>query len=249
MINILTLKVGTRYGPEYCNRLFLGIQRHCSIPMRFFTYTDDSAGLLPDITTIDLVRRPDVERQWYKIDLHSPDVIPVDRGELCVILDIDQIVVGSLDDVFRWPLVGSEVGLIRRWWSGSVRDHCEMNGGFQMFRFGDTAYLPGIFYSNPEHWQRHYIALGHAEGPVNGEQNFVNEHLTNTRSWLPESWFGKFDPSRIDEIQRWFERRIARARFFDGRRFFPSFKMIHFANPKNQMSYVEDEWLKELWHD
>lgn len=118
-----------------------------------------------------------------------------------------------------------------------------------MFRLGETSYLHTIFSANPTHWQRHYISIGHADGPVNGEQNFVNQHLTNMRSWLPQEWFGKYDPSCIGSIQKKFEERIAVAPFFDGNNFYPTFRLIHFANPNNKMSNVESAWLREYWHD
>ena len=38
---------------------------------------------------------------------------------------------------------------------------------------GETNYLWERFNKNPEYWQRYYVENGFAEGPINGEQNFI----------------------------------------------------------------------------
>lgn len=249
MINILTLKVGSKYGPEYVNRLYRGIARNTSVPFRFFCYTEDGRDLIPEVAIIRL--RPDsrVVRQWYKLDFHCPRRVGLPLGAKCLILDLDQIVLGNLDEVLNWPIRDDEAGLVRRWWSGTSAVQCELNGGFQMYHLGATEHLYLTFLAEPAHWQRHYIAIGHAQGPVNGEQNFVNEHLRCRRSWLPDEWFGKYHQGRMDDIERWFHRRLHPGRVFDGERFHQCFKMIHFANSDNMMGSIHEPWIARYWHD
>ena len=43
-VNILTLKWGTKYGPEYANRLFAGVDRNLGLDFRFLCFTDDPKG-------------------------------------------------------------------------------------------------------------------------------------------------------------------------------------------------------------
>ncbi|MFM8903690.1 MAG: glycosyltransferase, partial [Verrucomicrobiota bacterium] len=49
MATILCMKWGTKYGPEYVNRLRSMVRRHLRMPHRFVCLTDSSAGLDPDI--------------------------------------------------------------------------------------------------------------------------------------------------------------------------------------------------------
>lgn len=249
MINILTLKIGSKYGPEYTNRLFKAIVRNTSVPFRFFSYTDDRQGLLPEVHVIPLKKDSRVVKQWYKIDFHCPKRVPLATGAKCLVLDIDIIVVNNIDEMLEWPIKYGEMGLFRRWWSGTSRQHCELNGGFQLYFLGSTEHLYRTFYRNPGHWQRHYVSIGHAEGPVNGEQNFLNEHLQCRKVWLPDGWYGKYAPNRMNDIERWFRRRLSPEPLFDGEKFHRCFKMIHFANADNLMGNIRESWIEEYWRD
>lgn len=249
MLNILTLKVGAKYGPEYVNRLYRGIARHTTVPFRFFCYTEDQSGLIPEVRVAPLRLDRRVAKQWYKIDLHCPETVAIEPGSKCLILDIDLIVVSNLDDLFGWNLNRNEMGLFRRWWSGSNRACCELNGGFQLFYMGDTENLYSTFYAQPEHWQQCYISRGEAEGPVNGEQNFINEHLLCEPSWLPDQWFAKYAPQRLTEIQRAFNQQISRQPMFENGRFYESIKLVHFANANNAMGHINEPWISQYWHD
>ena len=44
--HILCMKWGTKYGPEYVNRLYAMVRRHLSGDFRFVCLTDDSTCLL-----------------------------------------------------------------------------------------------------------------------------------------------------------------------------------------------------------
>ena len=48
-VNILTLKWGAKYGPEYVNRLYSGVRRRLGLDFRFLCFTDDRRALRPEI--------------------------------------------------------------------------------------------------------------------------------------------------------------------------------------------------------
>lgn len=52
-INIFTFKWGTKYGPEYTNRLFHSLVSHIDVPFNFTCITDDARGLEQKIQIID----------------------------------------------------------------------------------------------------------------------------------------------------------------------------------------------------
>ena len=47
--NAICIKWGTAFGPEYVKRLYSGVRRNLSVPVRFFCMTEIREGLHPDI--------------------------------------------------------------------------------------------------------------------------------------------------------------------------------------------------------
>lgn len=244
--NILTLKVGDKYGPEYINRLYSAICRNTSVDFNFYCYTEDGTGIIDEVDVIPLELRNDVVKQWYKIDFHH---MPQIRGK-CLILDIDYIIVNNIDDVLSWDLPKNHFGCNYRWWSNMVSD-CKINGGFQMFYQGETKHLYDIFYTNPSYWQTHYIKIGKAEGPVNGEQNFVDDNIQLKRSWLPMEWFGKMCTGEVMKFVQlgWLKNIDNSTVFYMNEEFDERVKMIHFSDPNNMIEDYEQELIKECWND
>jgi len=50
---IFTFKWGTKYGPEYVNRLYGSLLKHINVPFNFTCITDDKLGINPDISTLE----------------------------------------------------------------------------------------------------------------------------------------------------------------------------------------------------
>jgi len=48
-INIITMKWGTKYGPEYVNKLYRGFKKNTAREFNFILFTDNTDGLLPEI--------------------------------------------------------------------------------------------------------------------------------------------------------------------------------------------------------
>lgn len=248
MINILTLKVGDKYGPEYVNRLYNGLQRHSTVPFKFYCYTEEPAGILPDINIIPLVPDGIVQKQFHKIHFHN---MPAIEGK-CLILDIDYVILQNVDDILSWDLKFGEFGCHLRWWSYDELYKCRINGGFQMFYQGETKHLYDIFMEKPEYWQTVYIKRMLAEGKLNGEQNFVDSHVAIKRSWLPPYWFGKFSNITKENsyISVYWQIQIDKENDFylydDG--FDPRVKMVHFANDDNFIEDHDEDWIRRNWY-
>ncbi|SIT83314.1 hypothetical protein SAMN05421849_1882 [Pontibaca methylaminivorans] len=104
-VNILCMKWGTLYGPEYVNNLFRGVQRNLSRPHRFVCFTDDPAGLLPGVEALPL---PDLglppghtDTRWRKLALFRRDLAGLSGTAL--FLDLDLVVVDRLEPFFDLP--------------------------------------------------------------------------------------------------------------------------------------------------
>ena len=71
-MNILTLKVGTRYSSEDVNKLFEQIATNTTRSFEMYCLTEDTQGLLDPIHTIPLWKPEEANKQWHKLRLHDP---------------------------------------------------------------------------------------------------------------------------------------------------------------------------------
>lgn len=105
MPTIICMKWGTRYGPEYVNRLYAGIRRHTRTPVRFVCLTDDGTGLHPEIETrplpaINIPSRIANWKPWPKLSVWQAPLHDI-MGDV-LFLDIDLIITGPLDELFTY---------------------------------------------------------------------------------------------------------------------------------------------------
>ncbi len=103
---ILCMKWGTLYGPEYVNRLYAMAAANLTGAVRMVCLTDDPSGIRPEVQclpcpTIDLPP-PHSLRGWRKVTTFakSNDLFGLE-GEW-LFLDLDVVVTGSLDDFFTF---------------------------------------------------------------------------------------------------------------------------------------------------
>lgn len=105
MKTVLCMKWGSKYGPDYANKLFSMVQRHLSGPLQLICFTDDAAGLDPAIVVRPLpevvVPADSPERGWRKVGLFHPQLGLAPEPTLY--LDLDVVVTGSLDVLFTEP--------------------------------------------------------------------------------------------------------------------------------------------------
>ncbi|WP_420403304.1 tetratricopeptide repeat protein [Nisaea sp.] len=92
-LTVACVKHGTKYGPDYVNRLYAMVRRHLPGNWRFVCYTDDPQGLRPEVGIIDIsgIR---IRGWWTKLALFDPTSPVLDPTILY--LDLDTVVVGDL---------------------------------------------------------------------------------------------------------------------------------------------------------
>ena len=101
---IICMKWGTRYGPEYVNRLASMVRRNTTQPTRFVCFTDDNSKVddgielqpLPEINIPDRV----AWTPWRKLSVWQHPLADIDGDVL--FLDLDLVITGSLDDFFDY---------------------------------------------------------------------------------------------------------------------------------------------------
>ena len=99
------MKWGTKYGPEYVNRLHAMVSRHLRGPFRFVCLTDSAQGVHPDVTCLPIpdLALPDglPERGWKKLTTFEADLHGL-RGT-ALFLDIDIVIVDDITPFFELP--------------------------------------------------------------------------------------------------------------------------------------------------
>ena len=247
MLNILTLKVGTKYSADYCNILYSSLKRHSDVDFNFICYTEDASGLMKNIQVVDV---PDVDAyqlQWHKMMFHKSGFAGISEGDKCLTLDIDWIITNDMTPILQYELPDNTFGCFERWWSNK-RHFCKLNGGFQMYYMGQTNYLWQEFSKQPYYWQRYYIENGFAEGPVNGEQNFIDQHAKN-KHWLPMEWFAKYHKEDLIKIQKNWDADVnSDEPYMLAGEFCESIKMVHFSNANNLIHNSDDDWVFDYWY-
>ncbi len=183
MQTIICMKWGTRYGPDYVNRLNSMIRRHTTRPTRLVCYTDDADGVDKAVETYPLpyIELPEARRwwPWRKISLWQKELEGI-SGEV-LYLDLDVVVTGGLDDFFDYK--PGHFCVARNWTQPSERI-----GNTSVYRFavGTHTYLyDRIMNECPDVFARH-----------RNSQTFISREITDIEFW-PDEWCVSFKHSLI----------------------------------------------------
>ncbi len=179
-VNVLCMKWGTLYGPEYVNRLYGMVARNLRRPFRFICLTDDGTGIrkeaacfpIPDIR----VDPPWENLAWRKLALHHPDLSGFEGT--AIYFDLDVVVVGPLDPFVEYP---GEFCIIHNWTHPR-----QITGNSSVMRFQIGAQADVLELYNTESTQ-HWIDL------YRNEQRFLSHALGRDRlTYWPKGWCVSF---------------------------------------------------------
>ena len=187
-INILTLKWGDKYGPEYANRLYAGVRRHLVLDFRFLCFTDDRSGLRPEIEAHPI---PDFDvppawqrTPWLKLALFRDDLAGLSGQSL--FLDLDILITGRMDDFFTFA--PSRPCIIHDWENPVqrlFRRHGEP-GNSSVFRFesGKSGAILDRFMAERDQALAQYRTVV--------DQRYLAEALGPDKAWWPSEWVVSF---------------------------------------------------------
>jgi hypothetical protein len=116
-VNIVCMKWGTLYGPEYVNILYGMVKRNITLPFRFICMTEIPDNIRPEveITPLPVFREPVWEyarycSAWRKLALFDRQVLDL-KGKL-MFLDLDVVIVGNIDCFFSFS---DRLAIIENW--------------------------------------------------------------------------------------------------------------------------------------
>lgn len=98
-MNIICVKIGTKYSSEYVNNLFTMCKKNITKPFKFYCYTDDPVDVNPDINIIPFVDNHLDRIVFNKLFLFSEYVDSFLDGEKRVFFDLDIIIRENIDHI------------------------------------------------------------------------------------------------------------------------------------------------------
>jgi hypothetical protein len=171
---IICIKWGNRYGPEYVNRIYAMTARFTTPPFALYCFTDDSVGIRPEITCLPLpelgCEHPlNTPGKWRKTALWGDTLYGITGT--CLYIDLDSVITRSLDEFFE---LGNpeDVYMARNW----VKPFSGM-GQSSVFRFtvGAHSYILNNFRANPQELATKYQF----------EQHYTTSNLKNGIKFWP----------------------------------------------------------------
>ena len=249
--NIVCIKWGTLFGPEYVNRLYSGVRRNLDADIRFLCMTENSVGIHPDIEVLDLPIEPFLEpmnaalavanRQgaMRKTSLFKPGLIPDLEGPILG-FDLDVVVTGSLNEI--WQMPGDKIAM-RHDWIEARKGRPTGHGSVFRFDPAQHGYLYEDLAKNP------YAEVEKARG---SEQRYTSHKAMNNGdfAYIPNELVLSFKHDCLDLPPMNYLRQPrlpenARVVCFHGRPKMPEV-LVGYRGSLLRWSLACD-WLKEHW--
>ena len=173
---VLCMKWGTKYGPEYVNRLYAMVRRHLRGEFRFVCLTDRSEGIRAEVECLpipSLDLPPGIpERGWTKLTTFEADLHGL-RGT-ALFLDLDVVIV---DDITPFFEQAGDFLIIHDW-----KRPWRVTGNSSVYRFqlGAHADLLAHFRSHVEQ----------VRAQVRNEQAYLSDylHARGQLAYWPADW-------------------------------------------------------------
>ena len=178
--NVICIKWGDKFGPEYVNRLYKMVEKNLTIPHRFVCFTDKPEGIDAGVEIRPLPELNDdglPEKAWEKLGLFTDKLADLEGQAL--FLDLDIVIMRNIDALFTIP---GEFLIIKDW---DFED--DIIGNSSVFRF-DVKKYPDIienFYKEGKDIRKRY----------KNEQAFLSHQMNNKRYFChigPQHWCVSF---------------------------------------------------------
>lgn len=232
-VNVLCIKWGQKYGPEYVNKLHSMVSRHLKRPFRFVCLTDDDTGIDPavEVKPIPAVGFDEFDQRkpwtfahgWLKLTSFANPLYDL-RGRT-LFLDLDIVIVESLDPFFEQE---GDFIVIKEW------DKKDGTGNTSCYVYTIGAHVDAL-----EHLKNQYPA---SIATVRNEQEFITQYLAGQgklRYW-PDAWCRSFKRHCLQRgLLGWFKQPTipvgARIIVFHGK-----------PNPPDAIAGVSGKWYRRV---
>ncbi len=225
MKQMICVKWGQKYGPEYANRMYAMARRHITGPFRMVVLTDDATGLRKEIDAFPL---PDLGcdhpqhsmGKWRKLVLWGEN-IPALTGLSgpALFVDLDTVIVRNIDSYFSHG-DPDRVYLARNW-------------SKPLQRLGQTSVFRYPVGKNPQILEKFRADPQGIADKVRFEQHHVTASVPGGIQFWPEDWTRHFRLHCLPAFP---------LRYFMPARLPPKAKIVTFAGGPNPSDVQLGRW-------
>jgi len=232
------------YTPDYVEKFYNGLKRNTSIPFEFvcISDTDVKADLI-----LPYNHHSAIKKHWHKLKFFSSQFAYQKPGDEIIIMDIDQVITGNIDELINYPVSDNELVTYDTWWPRNI----SVNGGFYKFKSGQLDYIWNDFALNPDYWQNHYFENGDVHYRFYGEQNYVDWKLhekNKTVTKVPGEWLGSHKHNNKDmvELNKLYSKRF-KTDYMMLDNLNERIKVVHFQGVGNTVHKYNTNFIKKYW--
>jgi hypothetical protein len=116
-VNIICMKWGDKFGPEYVNNLYHMVKRNITLPFRFVCLTENAEGIESDVEIKplpDFIEPPPRYLKfclaWRKLTMFDKPLYDL-KGK-ALFMDLDVVVIGNIDCFFSYT---DQLAIIENW--------------------------------------------------------------------------------------------------------------------------------------
>ena len=197
MLKICTVFFEGLYHPNAVSNLYRSLKENSSVPFEFICLAD--RGVDADVV-LPYNKHSNIKLHWHKLKFFSPQFACQNPGDDIIIMDIDQKIVGNVDDLLAHPVSENELVTYGQWWENKLG----INGGFYKFKSGSLKFVWDDFALNPEYWQLHFYDNGTVHYKYYGEQNYVKLKVLEHKAKLtktPSEWIAKYTDDYTENLK------------------------------------------------
>ncbi len=174
---VVCLKYGNKYSAEYVNTLHSMVKRNLTVPYEFVCYTEDSAGINPDITVKTLTLKSGIHGWWYKPMFFNPDL---ELKGTILFLDLDLIIFKNIDYLFDYK--PGEFCIIRDFNRWIVPDYAKFNSSVFRLETGQHSHVYTNFIDNPKSVLTRF----------HGDQDWIYHSVKTDYNYWPDEWIQSY---------------------------------------------------------
>ena len=197
MLKICTVFFEGLYHPNAVSNLYRSLKENSSVPFEFICLAD--RGVDADVV-LPYNKHSNIKLHWHKLKFFSRQFAYQKPGDDIIIMDIDQKIVGNVDDLLAHPVSENELVTYGQWWENKLG----INGGFYKFKSGSLKFVWDDFALNPEYWQLHFYDNGTVHYKYYGEQNYVKLKVLEHKAKLtktPSEWIAKYTDDYTENLK------------------------------------------------
>lgn len=177
MVNVICIKWGDLYGPEFVNKLHSMVKRNITRDFRFVCITDDTKGISPDVETLPIpeICMPEGKPRsgWKKLTVFSEHLGNLSGKTL--FLDLDVVIVDNLNPLFDYS---DKFTIIENW---TQKGRGIGNSSVFSYVIGQHLDVLQYYEANMEEVVKEY----------GNEQIYLSKKIGDINYW-PEQWCRSF---------------------------------------------------------